>query len=174
MVKDLLFPKENEEVLLARTKILGYTHIILCYPGLEKNRDISYPGIKVTFAVTGTSKIAVSRLIEAKHDLRTQLEQSKQLLVVAPNFSHQDPFHSRATGFNQVLCKIMEKHKHTLVIFISDLLADQGKYLGRVQQHFRLAKKFKFEILLATGASSEYGLKSAYDLSSLYRLLQKS
>ena len=104
---------------------------------------------------------------------RLALEHKKVFALLNPEYSEyreKDYLDSRNSGLNQVLCKIALEGKKKILVSL-DSLRDE-KSLGRVIQNFRLCKKFGTEIQLVNFVSSLDGMKSAFELKEVERVLK--
>ena len=86
--------------------------------------------------------------------------------------SKVDFLHHRGSGLNQVLAELMRKKKRIVGFSFSSLLqvngAKRAQFMGRMQQNFRLCKKYKVETLIASFARDPSEMRRASDLGSLF------
>lgn len=83
--------------------------------------------------------------------------------------SQKDTFHQRASGLNQVYCKLAVRNKIAVAFNLRDIFYAKDKYvvLGRVMQNIRLCRKYKVKMMIISLAEDEYGMRNPMDLISL-------
>src|SRR3989344_8241198 len=72
--------------------------------------------------------------------------------------SEKDSLHQRASGLNQVYCKLAVKHKIAVAFNLSDILKAKNKavILGRIMQNIRLCRKYKVKMIIISLAEDKY------------------
>ena len=105
---------------------------------------------------------------------REVIEKPKANLVFAlEEYGWKDYMHQRASGLNQILCRLANKNKVAIGYSISSLLdsKDKSVILGRIIQNIMLCRKFKVKTVIASFTSNPYQMRSPHDLISLFTML---
>ena len=160
---DIVFPKNNEKEFLATAERLGQ-QVAFAYP--KKGKGLT------TFEVKVDNKPLI--LWKATEQLRAVIEKSPvDIIYGLEELSTKDFIHHRASGLNQVLCKLLHKKDKAVGFSFSSLLKaapiKRAQIMGRMQQNFRLCKKYKVRTIIASFAEHPYEMRGQQDLSAFFR-----
>jgi len=76
-------------------------------------------------------------------------------------------------GINHVLAKEAFKNNVAIELCFNDILSSYLSYRARILSHFReiikLHKKFKFPLVITTGSSSIFDIRSPRDISAIFK-----
>jgi RNase P/RNase MRP subunit p30 len=77
--------------------------------------------------------------------------------------------HFRASGLNQILCRLAKKNKVLIAVPLKLINNSENKpmMLGRIMQNIILCRRYKVSQLIASFAEKPYEMKSPNDLMSL-------
>ena len=82
-------------------------------------------------------------------------------------------FKRKDCGINHVLAKEAFKNNVAIELCFKDILSSYLSYRSRVLSHFReiikLHKKFKFPLIITTGSSSLFDIRSPRDISAIFK-----
>jgi ribonuclease P/MRP protein subunit RPP1 len=85
---------------------------------------------------------------------------------------------SRECGINQVLAKEAYRNNVAIEIVFNDILSSYLSYRSKIMAHFReiikLHKKFKFPLIVSSGSSSIWDIRSPKDISAIFKSLDLS
>ena len=83
-----------------------------------------------------------------------------------------DFLHHRASGLNQVLCKLMHDKGSFMAFNFNNILNSEdifcSKILGRIQQNISLCRKFKVPMIVFSFAKHPFEMRSPQDLRSFF------
>jgi len=161
---DIVVPKGNEKAFIAKAKELGYSGIVF----------VKGKPIKADISIFNEGKDIIihkhneedRKLVERKRvDLIYGLELEKR----------RDYMHSRASGLEQVMCKLFHL-KDVLVGFsFKDLLkarpVERSLIMGRMMQNIRWCRKFKIKTAIFSFASRPEEMRKPEDLIALFEML---
>lgn len=110
------------------------------------------------------------------------LKENRRILEAFPDIllsphakDGKDFMTTRASGLDNVLCKIAFKNKVAIGIDFSELLessySQRIKILGRIIQNIRLCRKYKVNMAIFTFASSTLGMRAAKDLRAFIEVI---
>ncbi|MCL2687502.1 MAG: ribonuclease P subunit P30 [Methanobrevibacter sp.] len=84
-------------------------------------------------------------------------------------------YKQRTCGINHVLAKEAYKNNVAIELCFNDILSSYLSYRSKIMAHFReiikLHKKFKFPLVITTGASSFWDIRSPRDISAIFKYL---
>lgn len=84
----------------------------------------------------------------------------------------------RSCGINHVLAKEAVKNDVAIELCFNDILSSYLSYRAKIMGHFReiikLYKKFEFPLIITSGASSIWDLRSTNDVSAVFKYLDLS
>jgi len=183
MYADIVFPGGNEEKFLEIARRLGYKSIVFAYNGIEKMPKnlpslIKKSKIKITTAIVAeekqiqkAKKYASLVLVRSTGNDRWVLEKSKvDILFGLETAQKKDFMHHRASGLNQVLCKIAAKKGKTIGFDFSAVLNSKGmlraQIIGRMMQNARFCRKYKVKVLLVSFARKPYEMRASKDIEA--------
>lgn len=161
---DIVFPKNDEKEFIQIAEKLGYSSIVFAYQGKIPNLDLK---TKVKIYTSRNIRIA-----KATGDDRHAIEKKNiDLIYGLEEAQKRDFMHHRASGLNQVLCKITKKRKIIIGFSLSSLLDSRGmlraQLLGRIMQNIRFCRKYKVATAFCSFAHSPYQMRSANDMVAL-------
>lgn len=186
---DLFVDKKSKEVEL-QIKKLGFSEILFCKT-IENIKDIDKEDAKKfdCYVIKTNDLEQLRRCIDKSVNVlkklvvlgtsdeinRIALESKKTLGLLNPEIGRQKDYSSyRNSGLNHVLCKIARDNNKMIFISIDELneLKDPV-VLGRVIQNIKLCNKFKAKWQFVNLASDVDGIKSAFELKEIERVLLK-
>ena len=144
---DIVFPKGNEDELLAAGRRLGCQQLLFAYEGGKgaKGRE-------------GVTTIAVARekeqgrrqgmtIVRVAEDPRFVVEHQRPTIAYGfESLQHKDFMHHRASGMEQVIAKIAAEKGVIIGFSCADVLACEGRrraqLIGRIAQNIRLCTKY--------------------------------
>ena len=152
---DIVIPDKNEKAFQDMAEQLGIKRLLFLY---EKKGKLIGKEIIVW---------------KAGDELRNVIEKSNvDIIFGLEEMSKVDFLHHRGSGLNHVLAELMRKKKRIVGFSFSSLLrvngAKRAQFMGRMQQNFRLCKKYKVETLIASFARDPSEMRRASDLGSLF------
>lgn len=177
---DVVFPQRNEEEFISMAVKLGYTGLCFVYDSADeliKNKEkLKKTKIKLLFGLKFKSKRKVYDFIVAKASGKSRdiLERRKaDIIYDFEKNAREDYIHHRASGLNQVLCKLARKNNVAVGFSVSSILNSKQKpvLLGRIKQNVRLCRKYKVKVVIGSFSSEPYEMRSLHDLISLFCLL---
>lgn len=181
MYIDIAFPKGNEKEFVDLAIKLGYGNLCFVYSSIKdidglKKLNGKY-GINLYSGLL--SKPEEIFRLKNKADLilvrgsdkdRFVLEKAKPDILSGLENKGRDSLHYRASGLNQVLCKLAKENDIYIGLDFSSLLIadDQQKaiLLGRMRQNAKFCRKYKVKIVIASFAKKPMQLRSPHDLIS--------
>ncbi len=113
-------------------------------------------------------------IIEGGKFNREILESKKVHILLSPEkYKKEDFLHHRASGLNQVLCKLAKKNRIAIGISFNDILnsKERKKLLGRIAQNIKLCRKYKVRMIFASFAKSKYEMRPAKDMINFVQTL---
>lgn len=108
--------------------------------------------------------------------LRFVLEKtSVDIILGIESIHHKDSVHFVRGGLDQVLGKIASENKKTIAFSFQDILdaKNRPRLLARMAFNFRLCKKYKIKTIFGAFAKDQFSLRSAKDLTTFLRVLEK-
>ncbi len=190
MFIDIVFPNNNEDEFIALTPKLGYNALCFSYK-FDRNKIDKYKesiknkqsktklklylGILADFnEINKAKKHADLVLVQNSEKNREVLEKSKaDILFDLETQNRRDFIHHRASGLNQVLCKLANANKKTIAFSFNSILnsKNRAQLLGRISQNIRLCRKYKVKTLISSFAKNPFEMRSVYDLINLFVVL---
>ena len=184
MNSDIVSPKGNEEEFLKIAEKLGFKSLVFVYDGTDKiPKKIPDSKIKITTAVVveekqiqKAKKCASLVLVESTGNDRWVFEKSQADIIFGLEAAQKKDFlHHRASGLNQVLCKISATKGKTIGFDFSTVLSARGMFraqrIGRMMQNARFCRKYKVKTILASFAKSPYGMRAPKDLEAFGKVI---
>ena len=184
-MRDIVFPKGNEEEFIKRAQLLGYTELWFVYTDAKKFFTpkpavaSEKPATKITNAlITATQRQSTYPRVSAANpeNIRGLLDNiSPTVIYGIESYAHKDRLHQRASGINQILCKIAHDHETAIGFSTSMLLTAtppvRAQLMGRISQNIRLVRKYKNRVMIASFTSDPQLMRSPHDLASLFVVL---
>ena len=193
---DIVIPNNNEEEFITIAEKLGIKELMFLYPyenyiklkdNINKKKEIEGKNkkIKIHYGILAdlknTQKINNKLknkkefvVIKSSNANREVIEKPKANLIFSlEEYGWKDYIHQRASGLNQILCRLANKNKVAIGYSISSLLdsKDKSVILGRIIQNIMLCRKFKVKTVIASFTSNPYQMRSPHDLISLFTML---
>ncbi|PIN79604.1 hypothetical protein COV16_03300 [Candidatus Woesearchaeota archaeon CG10_big_fil_rev_8_21_14_0_10_34_8] len=176
-MKDIVFPKNNEEEFIAIAKRLGMKELLFVYQSPKEKKNTTKK-ITIKTAIISTPNQLKSGNANASNTIvrsdpdkdRWIIEKIKPKIMFGFEFQDRNDFmHHRNSGINHVTAKLMAKNKITYGFPVADLInsTKQGVILGRMKQNIKLCKKYKVEIILASFASDPMDMRNLKDVKCL-------
>jgi RNase P/RNase MRP subunit p30 len=177
MYADIVFPRGNEEEFIEIAEKLGYSAIIFAYGKTDKLPE-SMPNSKLkifTAIVCEEKEIQKAKnkadivLVKSTGNDRWVLEKSKADVLFGLEEVHRKDFmHHRASGLNQVLCRIAAKKGKKIGLSFSSVLNSgsmlRAQIMGKMMQNIRFCRKFKVGMVIASFAKKPYEMRSPGEL----------
>ena len=108
--------------------------------------------------------------------LRFALERSKiDAIFGMEKINPKDSMHYVRGGLDQVSCRIAAKQGKMVAFSFNQIInsKNRAKLLARMRLNIKLCKKYKVKTLLSNFSTSIDGMRSAKDLQSLWKVLEK-
>lgn len=183
---DIVFPDGNEKEFISLAEKLNLKGLCFVY-----SRVVDVSGLNESTGLDISSAILceenVVRKFKGKHltvlrapddqtRLRHIIEQVRPDILIGVEFSRRKDFvHHRASGLNHVLAEIARQKNVSVGFDFSSLLklknCDCAVCMGRMSQNIRFARKYNFNMVIASFASSPWHLRSGHDLTSFFKNL---
>lgn len=180
-MKDVVFPKDNEELLLARAKELGANIEFVYEPKNFKVRSLfiratSLKDIDSSRKLAKKARFVVASSNDEKVIRKIMETKWIKFFTDIETSTGRDHTHYRRSNFNQVLAYLAKENKKTYLVDFSRLLKLDGKkrilLIGRIMQNIRICQKFRIPVSIATFARDTYGLRNPKDLQAVLRALK--
>lgn len=179
MHADIVFPDRNEKEFLEIAEKLGFEALVFVYDNpnkipqklpasklktktalLAKEKEIQKPRNKaelILYKSTGNDRWVFEK---SEADIIFGLEEAQK----------KDFMHHRASGLNQVLCRIASKKGKIIAIPFSAILSSKGmlraQLIGKMMQNVRFCRKFKVMTALASFAKTPYQMRAPAELTA--------
>jgi len=184
MHADIVFPNRNEKEFLEIAEKLGYGRIVFAYENADKI-PTQMPKSKIrilTGIATNEKGIQKAKnkagfvLVKSIGNDRWAFEKSEADIIFGLEEAQKKDFmHHRASGLNQVLCKIAQQKGKMIALPFSTLLKAKGmlraQLMGKMMQNIRFCRKYKVNTILASFAQSPYQMRAVKDLMALGMVL---
>ena len=181
---DIVFPDGNENEFIEIGERLGYSLLVFAYSDAKKMPS-SFPKSKlkiVTAFIASEQELRKSKkqadIILAKSDGNDRWvfeKSSADILFGLEEAQKKDFMHHRASGLNQVLCKIAHSKEKTIAFSFSSLLNSKGmlraQIIGKMAQNVKFCRKYKVKTIIASFAKSPYQMRSSQDLASFGEII---
>ena len=190
---DIAFTNNDEKEFIRIAEKLGIKELYLIYPyskniqqfkeNLQKEQNDTK--VKLNFGLIAEQKdIIRARNIcnfvitrASGQDQRIIENLRPSLIFDLEAIANHDPFHFRASGLNQVLCKAAAKNNVIVGFSFSTILNSiklrRAVILGRIMQNIRLCRKYNVKTALLSFAKKPYELRAKNNLNSLKNVLEK-
>ena len=182
---DIIFPNKNEKEFIELAEKLDHKGLVLVYKDKKEIPDFKklktklkvYTGIITGFKGIETAKKNSDLVIVKSSDAdRRIFEKSRADLIFEFEGSERKDFiHHKASGLNQVLCKLASKRKISIGFSFSSLLNAsnyrRAQIIGRMMQNIKLCRKYKVKTVIASFASTPYEMRSAKDLEAFFSVI---
>lgn len=176
MYADIVFPDGNEKEFLEIAETLGYSTIAFAYE--KQIPDLPKSKIKiVTILVADDKEIQKAKqnadlvLVKSSKNDRWVLEKSKSdILFGIEEAQRKDFMHHRASGLNQILCKIAKQKEKTIAFSFSSVLNSKStrkaQIMGKIMQNVKFCRKYKVKTILASFAKTPYEMRAPNEMIS--------
>ncbi len=167
MLTDIVFPRNNENRFVELAERLGYGQLVFVY-------ENALPKLSINTKIKIVQKKAKNFLAEGNEKARSYLEGSNiQLIYALEDKQKKDYLHQRASGLNQVLCKIAKEKNKTIGFSFSMILKSRGmeraRIIGRIMQNIMLCRKYKVKIFIGSFAESPFEMRAPKDLQAFFQ-----
>ncbi len=175
---DIVFPNKNEEEFIAMAARLGIAGIIFVY----KNKAEFY--IKKTELPITNALLVEPRHVQKAHDndalavctaSREAIERGADIVYGFELLEAKEHTHYRASGLNQVLCKLATEKKVRIGLSFASLLEYTGQkraqLLGRIMQNITFCSKYKTPMKIASFATQPYEMRAPAELAAFFKNL---
>lgn len=178
-MKDVVFPRNNEEEFISMAFKLGYDELCFVYDSIEelnrKKKMIKNKQLKLCFGLDLKSRKKNSLVVDKASGNSREVIESKNADIIYgfEIITKKDYIHHRASGLNHVLCKLMSKNKVAIGFSVSLILNYKQKavLMGRMKQNIKLCRKYKVKMVIGSFSSEPYEMRPVHDLISLFCLL---
>lgn len=176
-MKDIVFPRNNEEDFIILAKKLEFKELIFVYT--SKNQFYKKKcDIKIHNAILTDEKRIEKELmtfVKNPKDARLAFEKSKPSCVFDLELQRRDFIHQRGSGLNHIMARLAAQNDVKIGFSFSTILnaspVDRSKVIGRVKQNIMLCRKYKVKTVVASFASNPLEMRSAKDLISFFTVL---
>lgn len=162
---DVVMPKDknDEEKFRLFAKSLGWNDIVFLYSDKKSEAVLVEPKQIQT--------LKKSKIVFCKGS-RDAIERSAHVLFDFENEKREDFLHHRASGLNQVLCKLAKKNNVLVAFdFNAILTADdviRARIIGRIKQNIKLCRKYGVSMLPLSFAKSPLQMRSVLDFRAFF------
>jgi RNase P/RNase MRP subunit p30 len=187
---DFVVPNNNEEEFIVIADRLGYNGLYFLYNAedyLNKQGKFSANSEKIRIHTgiladrKSIHKIQNKLLdkafivVKSSDNDKGLIERSQINMIfgLEENF-RKDFIHQRASGLNQVLCKLANKKEVSIGFSLKSILESKNRHeiLGRMVQNMILCKKFKVRTAIVSLAQKPLEMRDVHDIASLFRVLE--
>ncbi|MBI5066526.1 hypothetical protein HZA97_09940 [Candidatus Woesearchaeota archaeon] len=176
---DFVFPNNNEEEFAKTAKKLSIDNLVFVYTDIKMVKKME--GVKTALLASPKQVNSAKRfvdfvIVKSGEDDRFALEKSKPDFMFGFEFAGRKDFmHQRASGLNQVLCKIAKKNNIKILFPFSDLLKqlpeNKSVIIGRLIQNIKLCRKYGVSLSICSFAKTPFEMRKMKDLESFVRIL---
>jgi RNase P/RNase MRP subunit p30 len=164
---DIVFPNKNEQEFEEMAKKLGI-ELLFVYKDnknakalLVEPKDVRKTHDKKIMAICTASREAIEREADIVYGF--------ELLET------REHTHYRASGMNQVLCKLAADKKVKIGFSFSEILNTYGQkraiIMGRMAQNIMFCQKYKTPIKIASFATEPYQMRAEAELKAFFKQL---
>ncbi|MBW2972347.1 hypothetical protein KY359_04895 [Candidatus Woesearchaeota archaeon] len=180
---DVVFPKDNEQEFIAIAEKLNIESLCFVY---DRPKDIAefqkHTKIRLSHAIlcepddVKKYKGKYATIVKAPEDhtkLRHIIEKIRPDILYGLEFHRKKDFiHHRASGLNHVLATLAQQKGVAIAFGFSEIIAakpqDRARFIGRMMQNIRFARKFKFRTVLASFAADPWHMRGKQELVSFF------
>ncbi len=179
MYTDIVFPSGNENEFAEMAERLGFGAIVFAYEKPEAMPEQKpLKGLKIFYAaVSGEKELQRPKkkaelvLFRSTGNDRWILEKSNADIIFEMESSQKKDFmHHRASGLNQVMCKIAQETGKTIAFSFSSLLSAnpmlRAQLIGKMMQNARFCRKYKVKTIIASFAKTPYQMRAPSELAA--------
>ena len=177
MYADIVFPVGNEKEFIEIAEKLGYDAIVFVYNNAKDLPELKIKSKVKIFTGLLSDEKGIQKakkkvdvvLVKSTGNDRWVLEKSNAGILFGLEEVHKKDFmHHRASGLNQVLCKIAAKKGKKIAFPFSTLLNSsnmlRAQIMGKVMQNIRFCRKYKVRTVFASFAKKPYEMRAVNDL----------
>lgn len=189
MFQDIVFPTGNEKEFISVASGLGTGSLLFIYD-FERKEDSRKPielqketDIKLDFGLLCLEKdifkarnYSKNLFIKAKDENRFIFEKfSNGNIFGLEEVARFDKLHYRASGLNQVLCKLAAENNISLCLSFSSILnsneSRRSVIIGRMTQNIKFCRKYKVNLRFASFAKEPFEMRAENDLKAFFRMI---
>jgi len=181
-MNQIVFPKANEEEFIKIAEKLGHSNLIFVYdysyfqnsPKTKSRLNIEKGILCLPKEIKKAKNLSKNLFVQSSSKDREIIEQNKNItLFNLETQGKKDFIHHRASGLNQVLCKLIKDHNISVAFSFSTVLntTSKDKLIGRIKQNIKFCKKYKIERIFSSFASKPYELRPAKDILSFFGVI---
>jgi len=175
----VVFPKGNEAEFVKMAKQLGIDSLLFVYANPNDAKSARVQGKCGLLVEPKNVRHAHDRgFLAVCGGSREALERGADVVFGFELDEGRDPTHFRASGLNQVLCKIAKEQRVRIGFSFAEVLrcsgVDRARLLGRFAQNIRLCAKYGVSMKIASFATDPMMLRSKNDLASFFSVLGMS
>lgn len=175
---DIVFPNKNEEEFIKMAERLGISGLVFAY----KDKKEFYT--KESVLPITNALIVEPKNVRKAHDnkimaicgaSREAIERGADIVYGFELLAEKDPTHYRASGLNQVLCKLAADKKVQIGFSFSTILNFIGQkraiLLGRMAQNITFCQKYKTPMRMASFAADPWEMRAPAELKAFFTQL---
>ena len=187
---DIVIPNNNEEEFIKIAEKLGYKELLFLYNFEEysekqQNNKTTSSKIKINYGILASERNiqkinnkfknkSVFVAIKSSISNREIIERAHANLIFSLEESGRKDFmHQRGSGLDHILAKLAHDKNVAIGFSLTSLLNSDKKHIiaGRMMQNIRLCRKYKVKTIIASFAQNPFGMRSPYDIISLFAML---
>ncbi len=165
---DIVFPDKNEQEFEEMAKKLGIQELIFVYKD-NKNAKALLVEPQHVRKTHDKGKIAICTAS------REAIERAADLVFGFELLETREHTHYRASGMNQVLCKLATDKKVKIGLSFSQILNAYGQkraiLTGRMIQNITFCQKYKTPMKIASFATNPYEMRAPAELTAFFTQL---
>ena len=190
MIKDIVFPQNNETDFLEIAGRLGIKKLYFAYDfndffnkniqkkleSIENKKTGFEPIFSVNNKNFGKAAKQSGTLIAKSSDNDKMMIENKKIKIIYgfEEMQRKDFIHQRASGLNHVLCGLARKNNVAIGFSYSSVINNKehaAVIMGRMMQNISLCGKYKNKTIIASFSQNPYQLRSYHDVASIFRLM---
>lgn len=174
-MEDYVFMRKNntaEQSALA----LGYTKVNFLDTDFILLRSKTKKDVLKEIQLARQKKLKTLYKPDSEEMLRFMLEKSDADIIFGLETLHpKDSTHFVRAGLDQVLCTLAAKNGKTIAFSFHEVLQHPAReqLLARMRFNLKLCREYHVKTILSTFAQSLTGMRSAKDLDSFFKTLEK-
>ncbi len=186
---DIVLPKNNEDKFISIAEKLGYNSLLFLYNPEEytekQKTPIKNAKIKIIYGILANEKNIqkinnkfkgknVFVAIKSSASSREIIERSYANLIFSlEEHGRKDFMHQRGSGLDHILAKLAHDKNVSIGFSLNSIINSKNKgiIMGRMMQNIMLCRKYKVKTIIASFAETPFGMRSPYDVMSLFASL---
>ena len=171
----ILVPRNNEDLLIKKAKLLGYDRVYFVYSRDEEKNFDDLPekfGVIIKKISLCNSKTCFSLKQRGLTLMKTTSDQNvferikPNIVFGLEEVTRRDSIHQRISGLNHVMCGLAKKNHISILFDVHALINadDLPILIGRIRQNIQLCRKYSVNILLSCLVSDPQFIVSPLDL----------